>query len=144
VTKVCTACGETKSADAFTTRASKCRPCKALWHQQRRAADPQYMRRKMLWTKYRLTIEQWENMHDAQLGRCATCLLPLAEVTQVCVDHDHACCPGKQSCGKCLRKILCSSCNFALGHAKDNPEILRRMISYLEEHSLVVHEEVST
>src|SRR4029077_2130187 len=31
------------------------------------------------------------------------------------VDHDHNCCPGAHSCGKCIRGILCGTCNSALG-----------------------------
>lgn len=31
------------------------------------------------------------------------------------VDHDHRCCPGKKSCGRCIRKLLCLSCNIAVG-----------------------------
>lgn len=27
------------------------------------------------------------------------------------VDHDHACCAGSRSCGKCVRGIVCVSCN---------------------------------
>lgn len=48
------------------------------------------------------------------------------------VDHDHACCPGQGSCGRCVRGLLCSSCNLLLGHAGDDSEILRRAIEYLE------------
>ena len=29
----------------------------------------------------------------------------------LCVDHDHKCCPGKKSCGKCVRGILCINHN---------------------------------
>ena len=32
------------------------------------------------------------------------------------VDHDHLCCPGKKSCGKCIRGALCLSHNLAEGH----------------------------
>jgi hypothetical protein len=30
------------------------------------------------------------------------------------VDHDHACCQKKnRSCGKCIRGLLCHTCNIA-------------------------------
>jgi hypothetical protein len=30
------------------------------------------------------------------------------------VDHDHACCDTQKTCGKCVRGIICSSCNITL------------------------------
>jgi hypothetical protein len=34
------------------------------------------------------------------------------------IDHDHSCCNGQRSCGKCIRGVLCSSCNLSLGHVE--------------------------
>lgn len=52
---------------------------------------------------------------------------------QVVVDHDHTCCPGNKSCGKCVRGVLCPKCNWGLGHFRDNPAYLRAAANYLEE-----------
>lgn len=30
------------------------------------------------------------------------------------VDHDHKCCSGDKSCGKCVRGILCPGCNTGM------------------------------
>ena len=31
------------------------------------------------------------------------------------LDHDHGCCAGDASCGKCIRGVLCMACNIRLG-----------------------------
>ena len=49
------------------------------------------------------------------------------------VDHDHACCPGERSCGKCIRSILCARCNKILGLAIDDPNVLRAAADYLTQ-----------
>lgn len=56
------------------------------------------------------------------------------------VDHDHNCCPydkkfptvTQKSCGECVRGILCSNCNSALGMLKENPRAIRGLLEYLE------------
>lgn len=65
--------------------------------------------------KYGITREQYEALSDAQGGRCAICDgLPTGS-TYLVVDHDHFCCPGDTTCGKCLRGLLCGPCNLKLG-----------------------------
>lgn len=45
---------------------------------------------------------------------------------KLAVDHDH-------DTGK-VRKLLCHNCNRALGLFKDNPELMRKAATYVEEH----------
>ena len=51
------------------------------------------------------------------------------------IDHDHTCCPGRTSCGKCVRGTVCQHCNRSMGQAKDSIEILRSLADYLERYS---------
>lgn len=51
---------------------------------------------------------------------------------RLAIDHDHSCCPGRFSCGECVRGVLCAPCNRAIGYAKDDPKILLKLAEYLE------------
>lgn len=86
--------------------------------------------------RYGLTKDRYEEMFQAQEGRCPICHseLVLGEGTTH-IDHDHSCCPGPYSCGRCVRALLCDNCNPGLGYFKDDPALLRAAADYLE----VVH-----
>lgn len=45
------------------------------------------------------------------------------------IDHDHCCC--KAGCERCIRGILCHSCNVGLGHFKDDPVRLQAAIEWV-------------
>ena len=70
--------------------------------------------------RYRCTDEEYEELFRRQNGKCAICGM---EVEKLVIDHDH-------KTGK-IRGLLCDSCNWGLGHFKDNPEYLRNAIDYL-------------
>ena len=53
-------------------------------------------------------VRDW--MYESQDRACAGCRTPRADV-DLEVDHDHQCCPGTRSCGRCVRGLLCRSCN---------------------------------
>ena len=77
---------------------------------------------------YSLTPEKYDAMLEAQGGHCVTC----DSAEKLVIDHDHACCPGGKSCGKCVRAILCHGCNTALGLAGEDPSRLRSLADYAE------------
>jgi Recombination endonuclease VII len=118
--KTCSKCGNGKLLDEFNVgpglfgRSVWCRQCRAEHYEGAASADPDYARRQMLWARYRMTLEGYEVKLAAQGGVCAMCGNPPRE-SQLHVDHDHACCPGKFTCGKCVRDLLCPACNNFLG-----------------------------
>jgi recombination endonuclease VII len=84
--------------------------------------------------RYNLTADQYAAMLEAQSGACAICKKapdPTGRMKRLSVDHDHGCCPGDRSCGKCVRGLLCGTCNGMIGMANDDPERLYAAIRYL-------------
>lgn len=153
--KVCKDCGETKSLDEFYRSGRywqpRCKQCHNARSRARYAANPDEIRQKMAeyreknreqirqrqahhtrkW-RYKITRERYEELLQAQGGICPGCLVNLRCDVQVDVDHDHGCCPGEYSCGRCVRGLLCHQCNVALGMLQDNPQTLRRLAAYVE------------
>jgi hypothetical protein len=97
-------------------------------------ANPEKVAAKNRASRYNLTDEKYQELLDKQNNNCRICLKPFAGKTPH-IDHDHVCCPGKKSCGKCIRGLLCGNCNAALGLFKDNPEYLERASKYLRENA---------
>lgn len=87
--------------------------------------------------KYNITPEEWVSLLSEQDRKCAICCTNDPGVRGWQIDHDHSCCPGIGSCGKCIRKLLCMQCNLGIGHFKDNPETLTAAAKYLESHGKV-------
>ena len=52
-------------------------------------------------------------------------------ITDLVMDHNHACCDKPPTCGKCNRGWLCRTCNLALGYTQDNPRKLQGLLDYL-------------
>lgn len=98
----------------------------------------QRSRKSTLGRYFGMTVEQYEARVVEQNGRCAVCKRTPEESDprrkQLCVDHDHSCCPGVKSCGKCIRGLVCHSCNVSMGHFQDSPTVLQAAIDYLNKH----------
>ncbi len=83
--------------------------------------------------KYGLTIDQYMTLLESQNYSCKLCQRQDTTFRKrLSVDHDHNCCPGESSCGKCIRGLLCHHCNAGLGNVKDSIETLQKMINYLQ------------
>lgn len=95
--------------------------------------NPEKIKAIKLLTRFKLTIERFNQMLLDQDGRCEICKTEFGEGKREgpYVDHDHSCCPGYRSCGKCVRGLLCVKCNTLLGMAKDSPDVLRSALKYL-------------
>lgn len=86
-------------------------------------------------SRFGISLEDFVRLLDAQGGGCAICGGTNANGKALGVDHDHDCCAGDRSCGRCVRGLLCSACNFAIGMMRDDPTRLRAAAEYI--HSFV-------
>jgi hypothetical protein len=121
--------------------------CKACYNdrksvkerEKRRVRDPEKKRadhRRLKLRNYGLTQEDYDRMVEEQKGVCWLCSKPNQNGMPLAVDHDHSCCSGRTSCGKCVRRLLCHKCNSALGLLNDDVGLLLAAALYLEERKV--------
>lgn len=151
--RTCTGCNLEKELDEFGPnprsksggRMARCKVCvneyARAWHtshkaqqneRSRRRYNPDKVRASSWLRTYNITADQYFEMLASQEGVCAGCGREPDEKRFLDVDHDHACCPGKKSCGRCVRGLLCRLCNTVLGLLSDDAVLLRRLAFYVE------------
>lgn len=81
---------------------------------------------------FNITLEEFNQMLSNQNNLCMICRTPFnlehnrkEMERKACVDHNH-------QTGK-VRGLICNNCNTGLGRFKDNIELLREAIKYLEK-----------
>ena len=93
----------------------------------------------MLRTSFGITLEGYNKLFELQGGRCAICGKHQSEVsTTFHVDHDH-------ETGR-IRALLCSGCNIGIGQFKEDVEIIKKVMEYLNTsgpHSSKLIEELT-
>ena len=112
---VCTKCKKDKTGDKFPKKRNQCKECRNKYAKGERGRGVKYKHR------YGITIEQYNEMHKAQGGKCGICSSDKPGrkgVKNFMVDHCHK--------TKKIRGLLCHTCNVLLGNMKDKPEILKK------------------
>lgn len=146
----CRFCGDlfedtTKRSPLYKHTCLKCLPSKQEASRVRKLAriaeryreDPGIVKRRRL----SLVLERaglsldWYDKETAK--GCGVCGISNPGSKGWQIDHDHKCCPygTRAGCAKCIRGILCNSCNLGLGHLRDDPALFKAALSYLEKHS---------
>lgn len=95
-------------------------------------AKPKARGHKNALTRYGITGEQRQKIYDEAGGCCALCG-ENSDLDNMALDHDHSCCPGRTTCGNCVRGLICRGCNLGLGYFKDDVRKLRLAIDYLQK-----------
>jgi hypothetical protein len=154
--KTCNQCGQTKDVSLFKEGGKKptCKSCDAVRAKKYRETHNDVVNQRKRW-KYQADPIAREKRNDKtrawrerigkeavrdggersrygvtrkELGSaCAIC----GTTDHLCIDHDHACCPGARSCGKCVRDVLCVSCNTFVGKIEAIPGRLAIATGYL-------------
>lgn len=145
-TKRCFKCGVHKPRSEFYKRSSakdglqgNCKSCKTKYNQSHYKENTEvYKTRRAAWREahgkpwqlHNLTEDTYNDMVNRYNGNCWLC--KTRQFAQI--DHDHNCCSGVNSCGNCVRGLLCMSCNTALGKLGDTLDSLREAVLYLEQY----------
>ena len=134
--KTCIKCHATKWPGAFAFRKDRgklsntCKACEntrsRVWQKSNPERVKKIMRKHDLKRAFGLTPEGFDEMLDRQNGGCEICKHKFSDLRRPRIDHCH-------KSGK-VRALLCNGCNFALGHAQENPVTLRAMAAYVERH----------
>ena len=163
-TKICAGCDRDLPLKAFRSRLnesrprSRCKECEAEYarirgktlrkeipeiikSKKRQYYDDNKQRARMWGFESRLrrlgiithhqTIRDYIKSHN---GLCEICGQPPIVNENLSIDHCH-------KTGE-FRGLLCNNCNHALGHLKDNPDLLLKAVDYLKKHNQVVSDKL--
>jgi hypothetical protein len=97
------------------------------YHKQRYKSDPEYYKNRNMINRYGIGLDQYQLMLEQQNYSCAICGKHQTQTAKghLVIDHCHD--------SNIIRKLLCSSCNVALGMAYEDVDILYKMIDYVRE-----------
>lgn len=133
--KICTVCGIGKPLTEYHLRSKKqpwpksaCKEChrvRARKHWEKNPLPKEVQRERNLKKSFGIGVKEYDELLTLQDGCCAICgTTSCSSGKNFAVDHDH-------QTGK-VRGLLCKFCNTALGQFKDDTDVLRKAIEYLE------------
>jgi len=155
--KTCTKCGFTFSLEMFYLdkrrsdgRGSWCRSCCKVyqspksrswyWEHREEASAKRKSRNIRCGTereKSRRRVYRYGLDEIAYAALIATGCAICGTMENLHVDHDHNCCPGWKTCGKCVRGALCARHNKAEGFLNGYAEAIA-LASYLLQFENVI------
>jgi hypothetical protein len=113
-----------KPCDECRAAANKYRRDKRIKDNKVLGYDPRRFKR------HHITKEIYDKLLNKYKGKCWICKKNEANH----IDHDHSCCNDNSfSCGKCIRGVLCSNCNTAIGLFRDDVSLLENAKKYLNK-----------
>lgn len=115
-----------ESRNAYAREYRKLHPdVSRKWYKDNREHILEQTRARQYYRKYGLSMDEYEGLTKEGCMLCGS-------LDDLHIDHDHKCCPGQYTCGKCVRGVLCNLHNVGIGMFNDDTEMLKRAIIYLE------------
>ena len=135
--KICNKCKEEKPLDKFYPRngvkdgrSYSCRKCTNIYNKKWRSNVGDYASRQKKYKIKELYGLSEIDYNELTKNGCEVC----GSMGRLHIDHDHNCCPGRKTCGNCIRGVLCGNCNHAEGQLKSNPEIILALYRYVRRN----------
>jgi hypothetical protein len=129
--KICPKCNVEKLESDYYPYSSKCKACHIAYARKRdleKKGDRAARDRRYFWKRrYGILESEYNDLLSSQNNVCAVCAGVNESGHYLSVDHCHT--------SGDVRGLLCTRCNTALGKVKDDVEILRNLINYLEKHA---------
>lgn len=131
--KQCSKCKEIKNKSEFHKRTGRprgvqsvCKVCKS-WIKPKNPIFPEENREYFIKHKYKVDSKYIDFLFASQEHKCAICKTTESKGRwgSFHIDHNH-------STGK-VRGLLCHACNTGIGLMKENIEILKEAVRYLED-----------
>jgi hypothetical protein len=121
--RCCYKCGAGVEVAPGAPGRTVCESCRAEPLRERR----QEIERNRTLRRYGITQDDFDRMLTEQGGRCAICATDSPGGRSAWhIDHDHA--------TGAVRGLLCHLCNVGIGNLRDDTDIMRSAIAYLDRH----------
>ena len=104
----------------------RCKECQSTYTKAWRKENLDKTRKYFIKNRYGISVEEYNSMLREQMDACSICItvFPGGKRDVFYIDHDH-------KTGN-VRGLLCRNCNLMIGYAKDDTDILREAVRYLE------------
>lgn len=125
-------CGREMEVAALNLKNGKSARCRACGFKKQAISVRKHASARfgLIHWKYNLDASQFADLLRRQNGKCAICKVSVDEHSHI--DHDHSCCAGVQSCGKCVRGVLCGLCNKGIGMFRESLANVEMAAKYLK------------
>lgn len=129
ILKKCPLCLEIKNKQTdFYNHSGYCKPCQNKKTVEYQRANKEKIQPKLkkysLKRRYNITEDFYNDLLVNQNNVCAICKKECSTGRSLAVDHCHS--------TNVIRGLLCSNCNVGLGKFKDDIDLLKGAIKYLE------------